>query len=530
MSNINIFKIDDIKEISLDNALKNYTCYAIGEKKLDDLSYHYELYVYISLEKKDVSWNWVVNEFGKSLDSIDSPPSGLLKIKLKNKIYLLSFGHAFFTAEKYCDKSFGFEFARRIEHSEIKTTTLVIPNSKRNRTVNTFNSYNDLDFDSGESFAKIKIKIINKELLLLIKPSIEIGSSIKCTLNQNKVTNIIQLILKIEEIEKQEVINKIPLFNKIKDEDLLNNLENNLINKINIDNLQLSLSQLDIIGAIEIFNTSEDDYYISFNRKNKHISNLTLEEICKFIKDENIPSNEILNIKVYNGNKTYYRKLHDLIDYSVDEEKCILCNGTWYQYNNDYIQHIDESMKKIETIYDPQFDFTNEIYKDYFTVQKTKNPSLKKEELYKEKAFNLIREEKDGFISVDRNIKKINKNRFEPMDLYKDSTMFSVKIGNSSGKLTYVIDQSLTSLKLYDSGEITSITKDEKEIPLPKIENICIWIILDRKKHIEDKDGNTDLSKLNMISLKASIANWAREVRLSGKNPIIRINYTYKNK
>lgn len=33
MSNINIFKIDDIKEISLDNALKNYTCYAIGEKK-----------------------------------------------------------------------------------------------------------------------------------------------------------------------------------------------------------------------------------------------------------------------------------------------------------------------------------------------------------------------------------------------------------------------------------------------------------------------------------------------------------------
>ena len=78
MSNINIFKIDDIKEISLDNALKNYTCYAIGEKKLDDLSYHYELYVYISPEKKDVSWNWVVNEFGKSLDSIDSPPSGLL--------------------------------------------------------------------------------------------------------------------------------------------------------------------------------------------------------------------------------------------------------------------------------------------------------------------------------------------------------------------------------------------------------------------------------------------------------------------
>ena len=107
--------------------------------------------------------------------------------------------------------------------------------------------------------------------------------------------------------------------------------------------------------------------------------------------------------------------------------------------------------------------------------------------------------------------------------------MYSVKIGNSSGKLTYVIDQSLTSLKLYDSGELTSIKKDNKEIPLPKIENICIWIILEREKHIEDEHGNTDLSKLNMISLKASIANWSREVLLSGKKPIIRINYTYKN-
>ena len=46
------------------------------------------------------------------------------------------------------------------------------------------------------------------------------------------------------------------------------------------------------------------------------------------------------------------------------------------------------------------------------------------------------------------------------MDLYKDHTMYSVKIGNSSGKLTYVIDQSLTSLKLYDSGDLTYIKKN----------------------------------------------------------------------
>ena len=171
---------------------------------------------------------------------------------------------------------------------------------------------------------------------------------------------------------------------------------------------------------------------------------------------------------------------------------------------------------------------SKEIYENYFEKQKKKDKNLTKNKLYRENAFNQLREE-DGFFSLDRTIEKINNNRFEPMDLYKDHTMYSVKIGNSSGKLTYVIDQSLTSLKLYDSGELTSIKKDNKEIPLPKIENICIWIILEREKHIEDEHGNTDLSKLNMISLKASIANWSREVLLSGKKPIIRINYTYKN-
>lgn len=528
MSNINIFRIDNEKETSLDTALKKYNCYASGTQELDDFVYRYELYVHNPNEEKDVSWNWIVKELGENLDSIKSQPCGLLKIKLVNKIYLLSFGHAFFTAEKYCDKSFGFKFAKRIEYAEIKTTTLVIPNSKRNRTVNTFNSYNNLDFDSGESFAKIKIKILDKALLLLIKPSIEIGSSIKCTLNQDKLKNIIRLILKIEEIEKQKVINEIPLFNKVKDVDLLNNLENKLISKMNIDDLKLSLTELDIIGAIEIFNTNEEDYHLHFKRKSKHISNLSVEELCEFIKEENIPNNEILNIKVYDSDEKYYRKLHDLIDYSDDVEKCILCNGVWYQYNNDYIQHLDKSMKKIETIYSPQFDLSKEIYENYFEKQKKKDKNLTKNKLYRENAFNQLREE-DGFFSLDRTIEKINNNRFEPMDLYKDHTMYSVKIGNSSGKLTYVIDQSLTSLKLYDSGELTSIKKDNKEIPLPKIENICIWIILEREKHIEDEHGNTDLSKLNMISLKASIANWSREVLLSGKKTIIRINYTYKN-
>lgn len=66
---------------------------------------------------------------------------------------------------------------------------------------------------------------------------------------------------------KTKIINEIPLFNKVKDVDLLNNLENKLISKMNIDDLKLSLTELDIIGAIEIFNTNEEDYHLHFKRK-----------------------------------------------------------------------------------------------------------------------------------------------------------------------------------------------------------------------------------------------------------------------
>ena len=63
-------------------------------------------------------------------------------------------------------------FARKIQYKEIKTTTLTTPNSRRNKTVNTYINYNELEFDSGESFAKLKAKVDLAEGFTLYKPSI----------------------------------------------------------------------------------------------------------------------------------------------------------------------------------------------------------------------------------------------------------------------------------------------------------------------------------------------------------------------
>lgn len=53
------------------------------------------------------------------------------------------------------------------------------------------------------------------------------------------------------------------------------------------------------------------------------------------------------------------------------------------------------------------------------------------------------------FKNYDRNNLFVGSSSVELMDLYKNKTMYAVKIGASSAKLCYVVDQSMSSLRLY---------------------------------------------------------------------------------
>ena len=124
--------------------------------------------------------------------------------------------------------------------------------------------------------------------------------------------------------------------------------------------------------------------------------------------------------------------------------------------------------------------------------------------------------ENDGFENHDRRDKKVGKYTVEQMDLYKDGKMFAVKIGNSSSKLCYAVDQSLTSIKLYKKGLLTFNHK---------IDTVGLWFVLENHKHIEDSYGKPKVNSLNLIMLKNRIDQWKKEVRLQGFKPIIYINY-----
>lgn len=543
MGSINLYKIDTEKRQLFFQELARKMD-KIGDtlflERQDEgqerVEYGCTLYMSHPDESKEISWNWVLQEFNQQPIKISAMPKSVVVIENEdNTTYAVTFGHAYFLVDKFCDRDFGFNFARKLSYDEIKTTTLTTPNSRRNKTVNTYINYSELEFDSGESFAKLKAKLKLPEGFNLYKSSIEVGSSIRFSTVEESMGRLIALIMHVEyTLNNEEDKYHIPVFSKVKDFEKLEKLERNLIEAIHENPSQINISELDIIGATEIFNHNDSEFVLSYQGQKKRITLLSNEEIQLFCQENEWDySQSLLEITVisqYNGLPVATKRVKELIDYTDDHERCLLSKGVWYQYNEDYLSYLGDSIAEIAVEYHPEFDFSSATHDQFinnrYEQEKDepqyvgKSPSKIKESLkkkyYAERAFNLLREELNGFVNYDRYEVRIGGARVEVMDLYKDGMMCAVKIGNASSKLCYAVDQSLTSLKLYKKHQLPD---------MPKISTIVLWFVLERADHIEDENRCPQLDQLDMLMLKNRLDQWKKEVRLQGFKPLIYINY-----
>lgn len=541
MGCINLYKVDItrsqkltqdlLRRMQLERTLERSIQVGDGESETFGLS----LYLDRSENQKDISWNWVLDEFDREeIQVVSSPKAVILVERDDGAEYAVTFGHSFFVVDKYCDGDFGFDFARRLTYDEIKTTTLTTPSSRRNKTVNTYINYNYLDIGSGESFSKLKAKVSLADDFMLYKPAVEIGSSIKFVTDEDSLERILKLIVHVEDtIQNCPEIYKIPVFSKIRDEDEIQRLNAKLATGVCDNPGQVNIAELDIIGATEIFNNNDSMFELKYGRKSKKVTSLTSDELCSFCQENDLDyASVMLDIAVvshYNGDPIVTKRVRDLIEYTLDEEMVLLSKGIWYRYNDDYLTYLEASIAEIDAEYHPEYDFTTAIHNafverkyvaekdsdDYAGKSETVVKNALKTKYYAERAFNLLRAEDNGFQNFDRNPDRVGNSKVEEMDLYKDEAMYVVKIGNTSGKLCYAVDQSLTSLKLYKNGKLPG---------MPQIRTAVLWIVLDRG-HIEDDNGKPDLSRLKMLMLKNRLDQWKKEVRLMAIRPLIYINY-----
>lgn len=539
MGSLNLYKIDENKKQTflqeLSNKMdKSKTIYIHKLVKNTNTEFGLTLFFNRPNVTKDIKWNWLLKQYEKEEIHVNSFPSAVLLIEKDDEnLYAATYGHSYFFVDKYADKDFGFNFARKVSFDEIKTTTLTTPNSKRNKTVNTYINYNELEFDSGESFAKLKAKIDSDDTLTLFKPSLEIGTSIHCVTETDSLECIVSIICYIENtIKYKEDRYNIPVFSRVKDKALIERLNNRMEEKVK-NNPEISISELDIIGATEIFNHNDSEFIIKYRRKAKNVTSLSSDQLQLFCQEHKLNFEDIvLDIRVqslYEGNIVSSALVRDLIDFTDDEERCLLSKGIWYQYNDDYLKYLEDSISEISTEYKSEYDFTSKKHLEFietFLSDARNDPNNKgktdkeireklKRKYYAERAFNMLMERDFGFKNYDRNNENINGAKVEIMDLYKDGTMYAVKIGNTSAKLCYAVDQSIASLRLY---------KHDKLDKMPKIHTIAIWLILERATHIEE-NGTPNLNLLDMLMLKNRLDQWKKEVRLQGYKPLVCINY-----
>lgn len=202
MGRLNIYKIDEDKNQffiqEMAQKLQRIDTLDI-EKQVNGEDTMFGLTLYISRPQndKELNWNWLLSAFHLNNLDITPSPKAVLIVEKGDTIYAVTFGHSFFLVDKFCDRDFSFNFARKIRYKEIKTTALTSPHSRRNKTVNTYINYNELEFDSGESFAKIKAKAALPDGFETFKPSLEIGGSIKFTVEQDSLDAVINLITQV---------------------------------------------------------------------------------------------------------------------------------------------------------------------------------------------------------------------------------------------------------------------------------------------------------------------------------------------
>lgn len=541
MGQLNLYKIDAQKHGEFVAAIEDKYALVgnarILERVVGEQRLQFELTFYIDIPygENRVDWNWLPQYFGDNDITSRSNPKGILVIKKNDEIYACTYGFSFFIVDKYCDTDFAFDFARRIRYKEIKTTTLLSPNLKRNKVVNTYLDYNNLEFDSGESFAKLKVKADLPEDFEIFESGLEAGHSIKFEVPHNTIEAILDVLLYVQHtLTNGQEFYRIPVFNKVSNKETIENLNQRLATNLEKNPLIVNLSELDIIGVTEIFNQNDSLFKVKYGRSEVAVTQLTTEIITEFIQQNGLSLFEGLEkvkiISFYNGMSIRTDELYNLIDYTDDEQRCVLSKGKWYCFNDDYLGYLADSISEIDAIYNPQFDFSTALHEQFiaekYLVEKN-DPiyqGLSQDEIrkkikskyYRERAYNLYLSDTYGFSCHDRDEIRVGNATVELMDLAKDETLYAVKIGNASSVLCYALDQSTSTLKLYKHQEVPN---------LPVTKNFGVWLVLDRRNHLSIIDGKPIINELEMLMLKNKIDAWKKEVRLLGYNPIIMINY-----
>ena len=533
MSQVNLFRIQEGREDSIRSLLDgNYQTVA----NLSQQGFDFKLLYQHSTGQQEVNWGWAFTLFEKPVEKMSVLPKGVIllnRVSASCPLYAISFGGAHFHLDQFADRNFGFDFACRVTVRKTRLTATVNNNSKKNKTISSFKEFDKLEINSGESYTKLKVTIDQGNAADLIDENVEVGTSLKVNLKEPSFENLAKLIDYIERVLRGSQKTRIPYFRLVTKPEDIASLDSRLKDDFQNEQSTITISEFDVIGTDEVFNRA-DSYTLRCGRASKEVPLLDWPTLRQFFAEEHIEGVDDMfatNVKfLVNGSSKVSKPIRSLVDYLNEDERALLIGGKWYRFNNDFVDCLHESLSSVPVTYDPRYDLTTECYQTFLNEKyqscrsESEYSGLSEAEyrrkigvrFYKEYAFNLMRE-RDGFELHDRrSISLKDGNTIEVCDLRKDDAIYSVKRGNASSVLCYLVDQSELAIDLNSNRELPRAERPQK---------VVLWMILPRSVRLPIRDSVLEWDKLGMLLFKIRVDAWMKKAWLAGMKPEVWLNY-----
>lgn len=513
----NIFKLENKEELQKEMLERNFK--KIGNEISSD-KYKLNLYYKYDNDLK-LSWKNILIEFGETNPPARTGISGIIVCESCDNNYAITYGSSSFLVQKYSDREFGFNFAKRIELKEMKRKSSMTPHSRRNSSITSFKNMKTIVFDSGENITSLSFTPENE----FYGKRIDIGKSIKLKVNIS-LSNIYQLFNQIESDISNNIINKIPLLTKITNAD-----EIERYNKMMYDSLskefdaygnsnlsQFSMNEFYIVGS-SIYFEEDHTQVVKVGKYEEEIELHNLKDLFELSKTIGVDIQTIIEkgkivYKDSSNTKIYAESIRKYINYEIEEENVSLYNDEWFYYNNDYYDLVMNEIKTIRIEYNSSDDYTKEQIENFRSDDKEYREEILNKVLSKK--YNGILLDRDMFISKYENEYFNSEYKIELADLLLKNEYVSVKIGSAQA-LSYCVDQSELSAKLIDANKINL---DKKGLPIP--DKFGVWFFMESNSVFEG--GKVNLQKIHSIMLLSKLSTWSKNIKTLGKIPIIHIN------
>jgi len=372
MARYNIYKIKDGQAKKLRSSLvkdRNYSPIYSFE------SGNYKVNTYFTgPDDTEIWWLEQYTEFfGEHKSKKNQIYSGALIAvnKINEKIaYVIPLGKTHFYIQDYIEYNFGLELAERIaDDRQTKMKSLKNFGGKTSKALVSYVSGSDLLFSSGESaeYLKLKAKVSD----LWGNSFLHFGTSVQFNSIDFEPDKLGVLLENIDKAIRCERNFTLPFMKLIKDKALLDNLQNNLSSKILKKSNEVGLLDYEIYGTNFVF-SQETHIRLKYGKMySEPISNLTIESIANFIKDNSIDLREnwqdFKAQMLIDGQSKFTIPLIKLIEYCSDDN-VFLYRGEWFIFNESFIDNLHSVLSKIKVD-----KFSLAFFENEFTKWREKN-------------------------------------------------------------------------------------------------------------------------------------------------------------